>query len=42
MADRFVSDPTQTVTIHQHVTVKVIEADPVRKRVQLSMKGLSK
>jgi uncharacterized protein len=41
MADRFVSDPTQIVSIHQHVTVKVLSADIARKRVQLSMKGLS-
>ncbi len=40
LADRFVSDPTQVVSIHQHVTVKVIGVDLARKRVQLSMKGL--
>jgi uncharacterized protein len=40
MADRFVSDPTQIVSVHQHVTVKVLSADVARKRVQLSMKGL--
>jgi uncharacterized protein len=39
MADRFISDPTQAVSIHQHVRVKVLSVDPVRKRVQLSMKG---
>jgi uncharacterized protein len=42
MADRFVADPTQTVAIHQHVKVKVLETDIVRKRVQLSMKGIPK
>ncbi|MDR1259751.1 MAG: RNA-binding transcriptional accessory protein [Tannerellaceae bacterium] len=41
MADRFISDPTQVVSIHQHVRVKVISVDLVRKRVQLSMKGLA-
>jgi uncharacterized protein len=40
LADRFVSDPSQVVKIHQHVKVKVLSADLQRKRVQLSMKGL--
>lgn len=40
LADRFVSDPTQVVSIHQHVRVKVLSVDLSRKRVQLSMKGL--
>ena len=40
LADRFISDPTQVVSIHQHVKVKVLSVDLVRKRVQLSMKGL--
>lgn len=38
LADRFVSDPTEVVSLHQHVSVKVLEVDPVRKRVSLSMK----
>ncbi|MDR0574597.1 MAG: RNA-binding transcriptional accessory protein [Tannerella sp.] len=37
LADRFVSDPTEVVSLHQHVSVKVLEVDPVRKRVGLSM-----
>ena len=40
LADKFVNDPTQVVSIHQHVKVKVIGIDLIRKRVQLSMKGL--
>ena len=40
LADRFVSDPTQVVSIHQHVKVKVLSVDLSRKRVQLSMKGI--
>lgn len=40
LADRFVSDPTQVVSIHQHVKVKVLSVDLGRKRVQLSMKGV--
>ncbi len=40
LADRFVSDPTQVVSIHQHVKVRVLSVDLSRKRVQLSMKGI--
>ena len=40
LADRFISDPTQVVSIHQQVKVKVLSVDLVRKRVQLSMKGI--
>lgn len=39
LADRFVSDPTEVVSIHQHVTVKVLSVDMGRKRIQLSMKS---
>ena len=38
MADRFISNPTEIVTIHQHVQVKVLRIDMERKRIQLSMK----
>lgn len=38
LADRFVSDPSEVVKLHQHVRVKVIEVDASRKRIQLSMK----
>jgi uncharacterized protein len=41
MADRFITDPTQVVSMHQHVQVRVQSVDLVRKRVQLSMKGLA-
>lgn len=41
LADRFITDPTQVVSIHQHVKVKVLSVDLGRKRVQLSMKGLA-
>lgn len=41
MANKYVSDPTEIVKVHQHVQVKVLEVDIVRKRVQLSMKDLS-
>jgi uncharacterized protein len=38
LADRFVSDPTTIVSVHQHVTVRVLEVDHARKRISLSMK----
>jgi uncharacterized protein len=38
LADRFVSDPTTIVSVHQHVTVRVLEVDYARKRISLSMK----
>lgn len=38
LADRFVSDPSQVVSLHQYVEVKVLSVDVARKRVQLSMK----
>jgi uncharacterized protein len=40
LADRFVSDPTEVVSLHQHVQAKVLSIDLARKRVALSMKGL--
>lgn len=41
LADRFISDPTEVVRIHQHVRVKVMSIDRERKRIQLTMKGLN-
>jgi uncharacterized protein len=38
LTDRFISDPTEVVSLHQHVEVKVLSVDLSRKRVQLSMK----
>jgi uncharacterized protein len=38
LANRFVKDPNEVVKLHQHVKVKVLEVDAVRKRIQLSMK----
>lgn len=40
LADKFVSDPTTVVSIHQHVRVKVLSIDHERKRIQLTMKGM--
>ena len=38
LADRYVSDPTQVVRLHQHVRVRVIGIDLRRQRISLSMK----
>lgn len=38
LADRFVSNPAEVVSLHQHVKVKVLSVDLERKRIQLSMK----
>ena len=40
MANRYVTDPTQVVRLHQHVRVRVIAVDLRRQRISLSMKGL--
>ncbi|MGI6046620.1 MAG: Tex family protein [Petrimonas sp.] len=40
LADRFVSNPTDVVSLHQHVRVKVLSVDTERKRIQLSMKNV--
>jgi uncharacterized protein len=40
MADRFVKDPNEIVTLNQKVQVKVMEIDINRKRIQLSMKNI--
>lgn len=41
LADRFVTDPTTVVALHQHVRVRVLSIDCERKRIQLTMKGIS-
>lgn len=41
LSDKFVSDPTTVVSIHQHVMVRVMGVDHERKRVQLTMKGMN-
>jgi uncharacterized protein len=38
LADKYVSDPTEIVSLHQHVQVKVLNIDSERKRIQLSLK----
>jgi len=38
LANRFVSDPSEIVKLHEHVRVKVLEVDIPRKRIAFSMK----
>jgi uncharacterized protein len=38
LANRFVTDPSEVVKLHQHVKVKVLEVDIQRKRIAFSMK----
>lgn len=40
MADRYIKDPMEVVSLHEHVTVKVLEVDLRRKRLSLTMKGI--
>jgi uncharacterized protein len=42
LADKYVSDPTKVVHLHQHVKVRVIGIDLRRNRISLSMKGMRK
>ncbi len=37
LADRYVSNPAEIVSLHQHVRVQILEADLLRKRVQLKL-----
>ena len=41
LANKYVSDPTQVVHLHQHVRVRVIGVDLRRQRISLSMKGVT-
>ena len=40
LSDRFVTDPTQVIRLHQHIRVRVVEVDMRRKRIALSMKNI--
>ncbi len=40
LADKYVSNPNDVVSLHQHVMVKVSGVDYVRGRISLSMKGV--
>ncbi len=38
MANRFISNPSEVVSLHQHVEARVLSVDIERKRIQLSLK----
>ena len=40
ITDHFISDPSEVLSLHQHVKVKIMDIDFDRKRIQLSMKGI--
>jgi len=40
LADRFVKNPMEVVSVGDIVTVKVLDIDPVRKRISLSMRDV--
>lgn len=40
LADRYVRDPNEVVSLHQEVRVKVVSVDLERQRIALTMKGL--
>ena len=40
LSEKFISSPQEVVKLHQHVSVRVVEIDKVRMRIQLSMKNL--
>ncbi len=37
MSDKFISNPAEVVSVHQHVKVRILEVDATRKRVQLKL-----
>jgi len=37
MSDKFISNPSEIVSVHQHVKVQILEVDSGRKRVQLKL-----
>ena len=40
LSDKFVKNVADVVSLHQHVTVRVLDVDTARGRINLSMKGL--
>ena len=40
LANKYVSNPNDVVTLHQHVMVKVESVDNRRNRISLTMKGV--
>ena len=40
LADRFIKNPMEVVSVGDIVTVKVLDIDPERKRISLTMRGV--
>ena len=40
MADKYISDPSEVLHLHQHVKVRVVEVDRKRNRIGLSLRGV--
>lgn len=40
LADKYISDPTTIVSLHQHLRVKVLSVDQSRKRISLTLIGV--
>lgn len=40
IADKYIKDPNEVIHLHQHVKVRVVEVDRIRKRISLSMRGV--
>lgn len=40
MSDSYISNPSELVHLHQHIQVKVLDVDKIRKRISLSMKNI--
>ena len=40
LCDKYISSPSEVVSIHQHVKVKVLDVDLSRRRISLTMKGV--
>ena len=38
IADKYISNPADVLSLNQHVTVKVVQVDKARKRIGLSIK----
>ncbi|MFO8234997.1 MAG: Tex family protein [Bacteroidales bacterium] len=40
LADSYISSPSDIISLHQQVRVKVLDVDKTRRRIQLSLKGI--
>jgi len=40
ITEKYIDDPAKVLKLNQHVKVKIVDVDLVRKRIQLTMKGL--